>query len=404
MKAFRKNLQRNPAIKFCASLNITLLCLVLLFILTLWGTIDQVYNGLYLAQERFFYSFFFTFAGFIPFPGAQLVLWVFFINLVCVALTRLVYKWDQAGIIVTHLGLLLFFVAAFATYHGTEESHITLREGEGTNVAQAYHDWELAVWTEEDNARNVAAFDANGLRPNDRLTFTEYGLTATVGHYYPNAEAYGADKPSPKLEAGIINASGIQTIKEVPLDKEPEKNIPGGLFTVRGAGPLEVSVLVYGGEEQPAKIAGGEPPGASPAAGGQTYFIQLRRKRYPLPFVLRLKDFTAEWYPNTEIARSYKSLVEIVPSGGGTPRKMMPSASSRGGREVLISMNNPLRYKNFALYQSSYAVDKAGVESSTLAIVRNPGRLLPYFASFITFGGLAVHFLLMAFRTKLKQE
>lgn len=375
MHPLRKKLQRYPAIKFCASLNITLVCLVLLFILTLWGTIDQVYNGLYLAQERFFYSFFFTFAGFIPFPGAQLVLWVFFINLVCVALTRLVYKWDQAGIILTHLGLLLFFVAAFATYHGTEESHITLREGEGTNVAQAYHDWELAVWTEGDNARNVVAWDAKGLRPNDRLAFPEYGLTATVGHYHPNAEAYGTGKLSPD----VASASGIQTLKEVPLDKEPEKNVPGGLLTVRGPGPLEVSVLVYGGEEQPAKIA----------AGDKTYFMQLRRKRSPLPFTLRLKDFTAEWYPNTEIARSYKSLVEITPVGGGS-------------REVLISMNNPLRYKNLALYQSSYAVDKAGVESSTLAVVRNPGRLLPYFASFVTFGGLALHFLVMAFKTKLK--
>ncbi len=375
MNATRKKLQCNPAIKFCASMNITLVCLILLFILTLWGTVDQAYNGLYLAQERFFYSFFFTFAGFIPFPGAQLVLWVFFINLVCVALTRLVYKWDQAGIILTHFGLLLFFVAAFATYHGTEESHITLREGEGTNVAQAYHDWELAVWTEGDNARNVVAWNANGLRPNDRLAFTEYGLTATVGHYHPNAEAYGTGKLSPD----VVSASGIQTIKEVPLDKEPEKNIPGGLLTVRGAGPLEVSVLLYGGEEQPAEIT----------AGDKTYFMQLRRKRSPLPFILRLKDFTAEWYPNTEIARSYKSLVEITPAGGGS-------------REVLISMNKPFRYKNFTVYQSSYSVDRFGRESSTLAVVKNAGRLLPYFASFITFGGLALHFLLMAFKAKLK--
>lgn len=379
MNATRKKLQCNPVIKFCASMNITLVCLILLFILTLWGTIDQVYNGLYLAQQRFFNSFFFLFGGFIPFPGAQLVLWVFFINLVCVAIVRLVYKWSHIGLIVTHFGLLLFFVAAFVTLHGVEESHLTLMEGEAANVSSAYHDWEVALGKGAEGGKDVVAYDARGLRSGDQLAFPEYGLTATVGHYYPSAEAYGTGKPSPEPEAGIINASGIQTLKAAALEKEPEKNIPGGLFTVRGAGPLEVSVLLYGGETEPAKIT----------SGGKTYFMQLRRKRFPTPFMLRLKDFTVEWYPNTEIARSYKSLVEITPAGGGS-------------REVLISMNKPLRYKNFTVYQSSYSVDRFGRESSTLAVVKNAGRLLPYFASFITFGGLALHFLLMAFKAKLK--
>ena len=377
MNATRKKLQCNPAIKFCASMNITLVCLILLFILTLWGTIDQVYNGLYLAQQRFFNSFVFIFGGFIPFPGAQLVLWVFFINLVCVAIVRLVYKWSHIGLIVTHFGLLLFFVAAFVTLHGVEESHLTLMEGEAANVSSAYHDWEVALGKGAEGGKDVVAYDARGLRSGDQLAFPEYGLTATAGQYYPSAEAYGAGKPSPEPETGIINASGIQTLKAVALEKEPEKNIPGGLFTVRGAGPLEVSVLLYGGETEPAKIT----------SGGKTYFMQLRRKRFPTPFILRLKDFTVEWYPNTEIARSYKSLVEITPAGGGS-------------REVLISMNKPLRYKNFTVYQSSYSVDRFGRESSTLAVVKNAGRLMPYFASFITFGGLALHFLLMAFRTK----
>ena len=375
MNSFRKILQRNPAIKFCASLKITLTCLILLFILTLWGTVDQVYNGLYLTQERFFNSFVFIFAGFIPFPGAQLVLWVFFINLVCVALTRLVYKWDQAGIIVTHFGLLLFFVAAFVTLHGVEESHLTLMEGDAANVSSAYHDWEIALWKGKDGEKDVVAYDAKGLRPGRQLEFLEYGMIMTVGQYYPNSEAYSGGQ----VTDAVLNASGIQTLKAAVLNKEPEKNLPGCVLTVSGSDQDTASVILYGGEDNPVKIT----------KGGTDYFLQLRRKSFPLPFLLRLKDFTVEWYPNTELARSYKSLVEVIPPGGGS-------------REVLISMNKPLRYKNFTLYQSSYAVDKAGRESSTLAVVRNSGRLLPYFASFITFGGLALHFLLMAFRTKLK--
>lgn len=382
MNLFRKNLQRNPAIKFCASLKITLTCLILLFVLTFWGTVDQVYNGLYLTQERFFNSFFFLFGGFIPFPGAQLVLWVLFINLVCVALTRFVYNRDHIGITIIHGGLLLFFVAAFVTLHCVEESHLTLMEGEAANVSSAYHDWEVAVWEESGNEKDVIAYDAAGLRPGQQLPFppegslpAEYGLTLTIGHCYSNSEAYsGGGHPA---AGAVLNASGIETLQPVALNKEPEKNIPGCVLTGEGVEP----VILYGAEDNPLKIS----------KGGQDYFVQLRRKHFPVPFLLRLKDFTVEWYPNTEVARSYKSLVEIIPPGGG------------GSREVMISMNKPLRYKNFTLYQSSYSVDKAGRESSTLAVVRNSGRLLPYVASFMTFGGLALHFLLMAFKAKLKR-
>src|SRR3989338_6132844 len=375
MNDFRKKLQRYPVIKFCASMNITLVCLVLLFILTLWGTIDQARNGVFLAQERFFNSFFFTFGGFIPFPGARLVLWILFIYLVCAAVVRLVYRWAQSGIIVTHFGLLFFFVAAFVTFHGTQESNITLMEGEGANVSSAYHDWELAVWHSEGKERNVAAYDAREFQPGKKMDFPEYGLYVGVVDYHPNSEAYGEGQEG----VTVLNASGIRSLKPVSLYKEPERNIPGGIFLVKGAGPQDVRVLLYGGEANPTEIR----------TGDSLYYIQLRRQKSPLPFIVRLKDFMMEFHPNTQIARSYKSLVEFT----------TPDAASR---EVLISMNQPLRHKNFTLYQSSYSIDEAGRESSTLAFVRNAGRLLPYWASFITFAGLTVHLLITAFKAKLK--
>ena len=90
-----------------------------------------------------------------------------------------------------------------------------------------------------------------------------------------------------------------------------------------------------------------------------------------------------EKHPNTEIARSYQSLVQI----------QNPHIT----RDVLISMNKPFRYKDFTVYQASYAIDAMGREISTLAVVQNIGRLMPYIASLITFIGLVVHFLVMGF-------
>src|SRR5271154_5339469 len=119
-------------IKFLSSPLITVVCLFLLFVLTFWGTIAQVHQGLYAAQDRFFNSFFFLAAGFIPFPGAQLVLWVFFINLISMLiLTWKKYtQWENIGLLVIHMGLILYFVAAFMIFHVSQESNIHLAEGE----------------------------------------------------------------------------------------------------------------------------------------------------------------------------------------------------------------------------------------------------------------------------------
>src|SRR5262245_56931654 len=113
MHPFRKKIAKINFIRTLASLKITVTCLSLLFILTFWGTIDQVENGLYHSTEQFFHSFFFFGFGFLPFPGAQSVLWILFINLVAVTLIRFSFKWSNIGILIIHLGLLTYFVSAF---------------------------------------------------------------------------------------------------------------------------------------------------------------------------------------------------------------------------------------------------------------------------------------------------
>ena len=54
-------------IKFLSSSRITVVCLFLLFILTFWGTIAQVQQGLYAAQDRFFNSYLFSGRRIYPF-------------------------------------------------------------------------------------------------------------------------------------------------------------------------------------------------------------------------------------------------------------------------------------------------------------------------------------------------
>ena len=372
MKAFKKN----PIVRAVGSIKVTVVCLLWLFILTFWGTVAQVTDGLFQAQEKFFNSWYFMEFGFLPLPGAQFVLWILFFNLVINALFRFVYRWSHAGILITHLGLVTYFVAAFITLHMVEESNLTLREGESSNVGAAYHQWELSVWSPGGGEqRQIAAFDLKGLKPGDAITMDKPPLEFQVSLYFPNAQAY-VRREEP--EKPVHNISGINELSRLPVDSEPEKNFPGGVFRVRLPDGTMQDVLLYGKEMYPTPVS----------ADGRDYLLQIRRKRYELPIVVTLNKFEMEKHPGTQVARSYRSYVDIEHAGVKRP--------------VEIYMNHPYRFKDYTFYQASYSVDQNGEYRSTLAVVKNAGRLLPYVASLVTFVGLALHFLMMAFRRRKK--
>jgi len=377
---FRQKLQRNKILKALASLKLTVLCLSLLFILTLWGTVGQVQNGLYLAQERFFHSFFFLAMGFLPFPGAQLVMWVLFVNLTAVALVRYAYTWNRIGILIIHGGLMLFLVSGYVTLHGAVESHLALGEGNAANYSTAFHSWDVAVWKDQETpatgkfVTDVTSVDIMAFKHDRPVVFEDQGITLRLLEYYRNCGAYTGGQ----TDITYRNASGIQRLEPRGLEKEPGENTPGAIFQAETTTGESFKLLLYGSDTAPTPIE---------TKDGR-YNLSLRLKHYPLPFTLKLVDFIMERHPGTDTARAYKSRVAIETNGAW--------------REKVISMNNPLRYKNFTFYQSSYSIDKFNNETSILAVVHNAGQVLPYLATFITFAGLVIHFCMMASRSRKK--
>ena len=145
--------------------------------------------------------------------------------------------------------------------------------------------------------------------------------------------------------------------------------IGGGFFITVTA--REYSLTLSEGESSDALVAPDGRKGAvRPAPDGAV-----------LPMTVKLLDFVKSLHPGTDIPRSFSSRVEIAEGGVR--------------RQAVISMNRPLRYRGYTLYQSSYAEDARGGESSTFLVVRSSGRWLPYAASALLFLGLAGHFLAM---------
>jgi len=106
------------------------------------------------------------------------------------------------------------------------------------------------------------------------------------------------------------------------------------------------------------------------------YYISFAQKRMDLGFDLALDEFKMERYPGTNRAATYESLVK-----------------KPEGDSVLISMNQPLKYKGFTFYQASFQQGPDGVPiASILSVNHDPGRFLKYLGSIVLSLGVIVLF------------
>jgi cytochrome c biogenesis protein ResB len=115
--------------------------------------------------------------------------------------------------------------------------------------------------------------------------------------------------------------------------------------------------------------------------GDQSWSITLQRRRWQLPFTVRLEQFTRELHPGTSIPAAFSSDVTVEE----------PDAT----QHFHIAMNRPLRYKGYTLFQASWGPTDAGPNDrlfSTFAVVRNPADQFPLYACIVIAAGLLVHF------------
>ncbi len=370
-------LRQHPIVRIAASLKLTVICLLVLIMLIMWGTIYQAEHGLYAAQQKFFHSWIFLLWGFIPFPGTVLTMSVLSINLCFALIFRIGIRWSNIGNILTHTGIIVLLAGGFYTFNYSEESTLSLREGEVTRFSSSNNEWELAVWQETGMNRETFAMDTQDFSNGREIRFDPLNIKIKLNDFYANCEAFIARKnPGNHPQGhGFINISGIQSLNGIPTSPEPSRDQPGVTFDLISP-ILARPVLLFGGDNGPTTIS----------AGGKTYGFSLRKKKFPLPVSLQLLDFKKTMYPGSEIPKSFESRVTVKTSGFE--------------REVLIAMNKPLRYKDLTFFQSSYFIDRDGSEYSILAVVKNAGRLLPYISSILIFLGIAAHFVFMLFRRK----
>ena len=358
---------------FFISLKLTVVLLVLGMVLIFAATLDQVNLGIWAVQEKYFRTFFVLWrVGDIPipvFPGGYFLGGLLLINLVAAHLYRFKRSWKKAGIELTHAGLILLLIGELFTGLWQEDFSMRLEQGRPKNYSESFRDNELAIVDHSGSEQDeVVAIPESFVARREAIQHPKLPFRVVVKEYHPNA-AFRMVPPISRPPAGplahVMEDGEHLTASPAPITyKQNERNIP--IAQVELIGP-DGSLGTWNVTAHPAVM-----PHRFDYAG-RPYSIALRFTRDYKPFALTLLKFSHDRYAGTEIPKNFSSNIRLQTPGG------------TDDREVLIYMNNPLRYSGYTFYQASY--DENDPTVTILQVVRNPSWLIPYIAcSMMTFG------------------
>ena len=392
------------------SLRLTVACLIAALVLVFVGTLAQVDLGLYAAQSKFFRSFFvyWTPDGShlkIPvFPGGWLIGLTLLVNLLAAHAKRFKFTPKKYGIILIHGGLIFLLLGQFLTEIFQVESTMRIEVGGTRNYSEAPRHNELAVIDVTDpKTDKVTVISESLLAKGGEIRTPDLPFALRVEKYLPNSMPAG-----PMSGAGEkIKASegiGRQLLfSPAPLatGMQSEDNPTALVQVVSDKGPLgdwTVSTWMtrYPEFENLQSQIGPmlTTPLSDPQSftfGGRTWQIALRPVRYYKPYSITLLAFNHDLYPGTDVPKNFSSRIHLN------------DPSTGDDRDILIYMNNPLRYRGETFFQASF---EPGDRGTILQVVRNPASITPYVACSLVALGLITQFLmhLIGFARKRAQS
>lgn len=372
---------------FLSSFQLTIASLALLMALVVLCTLAQVPLGTYGAVNMYMRSFLVWWgpegsSWIIPvFPGGTLVGLVLTLNLLASTVKRLQFKWAKFGLWLVHLGLILLVSGEFVSAALQVDDRMAIEQGQTVNFVESARFLELAIVDVTDpNYDDVYTVPTSLLAKSSTVKLPDGPITLNVKRYFPNAELRGRSPVDPPSLATMGVGTSVHIEERAIVSSDNEMNNSSVFVEPVVAGRSYGVWLV--------SVALGAPQ--SFTHEGHTYTMSIRATRHYLPYALTLKKFSHDVYAGTDIPKNFSSLVQISNPAKGE------------SRDVLIYMNQPLRYEGRTFYQASFG---KGDTLSILQVVENPGWLLPYVSCVLVTIGLLVHFAIMLRRSlKRRQE
>ncbi|MGD9634037.1 MAG: cytochrome c biogenesis protein CcsA [Pirellulales bacterium] len=294
----------------------------------------------------------------------------------------------RAGVVLLHGGVALLMCSELLTGLMSVESQMQIDEGSSANYSSDIRQAQLAVIdkSEPKNDRVTVVPQSrleNNVGSEARIDDPQLPFTIQVLRWLHNSRLAAP-------QAGVSNPATAGIGKEVVAediraatgtDRDQKADLPSlyaELFDRQSGKSLGVYLFSMLTEEQPIQVDGHE------------YFVGLRFKRVYYPFTVALKDFRFDRYTGTNTAKNYSSQVQLT------------DPTQNVDREVLIWMNNPLRYAGLTFYQQNF--DERTEQTSVLQVVRNPGWMMPYVACMLVATGMLAHFGVVLVRFLRRRE
>ena len=375
------------ALEAVASLKLTVVLFVLSVILVFCGTLAQIDYGIWAVVKMYFRSFFVWIPIQIffprtlhiphviglPFPGGWTIGALLLLNVVAAHLTRFKLSWKRSGILVLHAGLIVLMLGELCTGLFAIEGNMSIVTGASANYIEHTEHWELAVVdptdAKSDDVVTVVPdgmLKKGGLIQHELLPFDVQVDRYMVNSFPPKPAKAGASNPA---TAGL----GLKEMADpkdpgVGVDPDQKVDMPSAYVTLKKKGTDEALgaylVSAYLGPQEV-------------EAGGRKLEVELRPKREYKPYTLQLLAFNHSVYPGTDIPKDFSSKVRLLDKEHGEDR------------EIVIRMNEPLRYRGETFYQAGVMGSDQG---TILQVVKNPGWLLPYIACAMVALGMVIHF------------
>ena len=360
--------------KIITSFELTIVSLALLMALVFLCTIAQVHLGTLGAVNAYMRSWIVwwqpeSFNLSIPvFPGGTLVGLALVVNLTASTIKRLAFTWQKAGLWIVHFGLILLIAGEFATGAFQVDTSMAIEVGQTVNYVESSRNAELAVIDTTDPSFNdVYSIPEATLAREGSVTIPGTPITIRVKKFYRNANlsALGPGDAPSMATAGV--GPGVKVVDQPAVTSDNDINHTSAFIEPLANGRSFGTWLVSTDLGAPQAFIN----------EGRTYRLLIRPRRIYLPYAITLKKFSHDVYPGTDIPKNFSSLIHLS------------NPSSGEERDVLIFMNQPLRYDGKAFYQASFG---KGDTLSILQVVGNPGWLIPYISCVLVTLGLLVHF------------
>jgi hypothetical protein len=374
-------------LRIISSFGLACVLLLLFFVLTFLGTLEQVEHGLFETQKRYFDSMFVWFdVGGVDLPlvpGVRLLMWVLFFNMLTAAILKMRRNWKGAGLLIAHAGILLLLAGGALGYQFKKYGAMMIWEGDKASEFESYTEWQLDIIPVDGEGKGtealvVPAAQIDRIGSGETTVFTSDELPFDIVVH--GRERNSVPVPVGAPMAASLDGAEVDGYKLMPMKpaKEAERNLPGMYVSFDEAGKTAESgpeAILWGGDVAPYTVE----------KDGKRWAVKLVKEKWAVPFEIKLRDFHFEYFPGTQRARVYRADVTKIEDGDE--------------QDIRISMNQPLRHRGYTFFQSSFgpsgADDKGNQRMYTvLAVMKNPADHWPLVALIVSGVGLLIHFII----------